>query len=127
MRVEEENIHAIELDAVHLGFGGEVKHRVEVNARLGARTAFADQSGPHGVVQFRVVVGMVAHGSSFRSEALGLNLVDAVARVQTEFRFIAVSRWKSGLKLASAFARNQCQSGSAAILAILAIFAALRN
>ena len=52
VRVEEEEVHAVELDAVHLGLGGQVQHGIEVDAGFGAGAAFADQAGPHGVVQF---------------------------------------------------------------------------
>jgi hypothetical protein len=49
MRVEEEQIHAIEPRAVHLGGGGQAQHGVQIDGRLGIR-AFAHQAGPHGVV-----------------------------------------------------------------------------
>ena len=37
-------------------FGGEVEHRVEVDERVRRRAAFADEAGPHGVVEFGKVV-----------------------------------------------------------------------
>ena len=55
VRVEQEEVDAVELDAVDLGAGGQVEHRVEVDAGFGAGAAFADEAGPHGVVKFRVV------------------------------------------------------------------------
>jgi hypothetical protein len=58
--VEEENIDAIEFNAVDLGFGGEVEHGIEVDARFSAGAALADKAGPHGVVQFGEGVG--GHG-----------------------------------------------------------------
>ena len=63
--VEEEKIHAVELDPVHLGLGREVEHGIEVNTGFGAGAAFADEAGPHGVVQFWIVVAAVfcAHKS----------------------------------------------------------------
>ena len=54
VRVEQEQVHAVELDAIHLGLGRQVEHRVEVNARFSAGAAFADEAGPHGVVEFGV-------------------------------------------------------------------------
>ena len=36
VRIEEEHIHAVELHAVDFGLGGQVEHRVEVDARFGA-------------------------------------------------------------------------------------------
>ena len=52
MRVEEEEVHAVELDAVDLGRGGQIEHGIQVDGRLGIG-AFADQAGPHGVVDFQ--------------------------------------------------------------------------
>ncbi len=63
VRLVEENVDSVKLDAVDLGGGGQLEHRVEVNKRFSARAPFADQAGPHGVVQFRKRVGMAAaHG-----------------------------------------------------------------
>ena len=53
VRVEQEQVDAVELDAVHLGGGGEVEHGVEVDGRFRVRP-FADEAGPHGVVKFRI-------------------------------------------------------------------------
>ena len=65
--VEEEEIDAIEFDAVHFGVGGEVEHLVEINGGFSARAAFADEAGPHGIVKFGIVaVGMLrAHKLGF--------------------------------------------------------------
>ena len=60
VRVVEEDVDAVELDAVDLGRGGQVEHRVQVDRRLGAGAPLADQAGPHRVVQFRERVGMAA-------------------------------------------------------------------
>ena len=56
MRIEKENIDAIELLATDFGFRGEVEHGIQVDARFGTGTALAHQAGPHGVVQFREIV-----------------------------------------------------------------------
>ena len=56
VRIEEEQIDAVELDAVDLGLGGEVEHRVEIDRRLGAGSAFADEPGPHRVMDGGVFV-----------------------------------------------------------------------
>ena len=58
VRSEEEQIDAVELDAVDLGRGRQVEHRVEIDRRLGARAPLADEAGPGGVVEFGEV-GMV--------------------------------------------------------------------
>ena len=42
---------------VDLGVGGELEQRVERDDRLAVGRALADDAGPHGVVQFRIVVG----------------------------------------------------------------------
>ena len=57
VRGEQEQVDAVELDAVDLGRGGQVEHRVEVDGRLGLGLPLADHAGPGGVVQFRVSVG----------------------------------------------------------------------
>jgi hypothetical protein len=68
VRVEKEQVNAIEFLAVDFGFGGAVEHRIEVDARLGARAALADEAGPHGVMQFReIVFGVVFHGTVFHA------------------------------------------------------------
>ena len=61
VRIEEEQIDAVELHAVHLGGGGQIEHRVEIDRRLGVRAALADQAGPHGVVNRGILV-LRAHG-----------------------------------------------------------------
>ncbi len=61
MGVEKEEIDAVEARAVDAGFGGEVEHGVEVDAGFGAGTAFAHETGPHGVVQFRKIVRCGGH------------------------------------------------------------------
>ena len=53
--VEQEQVHAIELDAIHLGLGRQAEHRIEVNTRFSARAAFANKARPHGVVELGVV------------------------------------------------------------------------
>ena len=40
MRIEQEQINAVELDAVHLRASGQVEHRIKVNRRLGALAAY---------------------------------------------------------------------------------------
>ena len=57
VRVEQEQVHAIKLDAIHARLGGELDHRVEIDRRLGVG-AFADEPGPGGVVELGIVVGM---------------------------------------------------------------------
>ena len=61
VRVEEKQIDAVELDAVHFGRRRHVEHRVEVDRRLGIR-ALADQPGPHGVMDSGVFVLGHGHG-----------------------------------------------------------------
>src|ERR1017187_9072833 len=55
VRVKQEEIHTVELDAIHFGPRRQVEHGVQVNARFGAGAAFANQARPHGVVKLRVV------------------------------------------------------------------------
>ena len=52
VRVEEEEIHAVELAAVHLGGGGEFEHVFERDRRMVGAGFLADETGPHGVVKF---------------------------------------------------------------------------
>ena len=59
MRREQEQVEAVELDAVDLGRGGQVEHRVQIDRRLRA-LPLADHPRPGRVVQFRIVVGMTA-------------------------------------------------------------------
>ena len=59
VRIEKEQVHPVEPDAIHLGPGGEIEHGVQVNARLGTGAALADQAGPHGIVKFWVVAPAV--------------------------------------------------------------------
>jgi hypothetical protein len=68
VRIEQKQIHAVEFDSVHLGFRREVEHRIELDARLGAGAALADQPGPHGVVKLGEIAVRVlrAHKSCIR-------------------------------------------------------------
>ena len=69
MRVEEEQIDAVEPHALDFGVGGQVEHGIQVDRRFAARP-FADNARPCGIVEFGVVVGMAAHGregSGFRA------------------------------------------------------------
>ena len=50
VRIEQKQIDAVELDAVHRCVGGEIEHRVEIDRRLGVRS-LADQPRPHRVVE----------------------------------------------------------------------------
>ena len=62
VRGVEEEVEAVEADALELGVGREVEHRIQVDRRLGPG-AFADHARPGGVVKLGVVVGMfVGHG-----------------------------------------------------------------
>ena len=45
VRGEQEQVDAVELDAVDLGLGGQVEHRVEVDERLGAGRALPTTPG----------------------------------------------------------------------------------
>ena len=56
VRIEEEEIDAVELDAVHLRLRGVVEHRLEIDRRLGAGSALADETGPHRVMDSGVFV-----------------------------------------------------------------------
>src|SRR5262249_40068648 len=59
----EEDVDPIEPGAVDLRRSGQVEHRIQVDGRLGAGAPFADNAGPHRVMEFRVFVGMAAtHG-----------------------------------------------------------------
>ena len=56
--IVEEQVDAVELDAVDLGLGRQVEHLVEEDVRFRAAHALlADEPGPHGVVQFGIVIG----------------------------------------------------------------------
>src|SRR6202035_3073128 len=74
MRVKQEKVDAVDLDAVHLGLGGQVEHGVEVDERLGAGGAFADDAGPGCVVELWENVRVV-HG--FPSIIEGLTRIPA--------------------------------------------------
>ena len=58
--IVKEQVYAVELDAADFGFGGHVEHRVEIDKRLGAGAAFADETGPGSVVEFWEVI--FSHG-----------------------------------------------------------------
>src|SRR5437879_4693777 len=55
MRFKQKQIHSVKLDAIHLGIRREVKHGIKIDARLSSGTAFADQSGPHGIVKLGII------------------------------------------------------------------------
>jgi hypothetical protein len=55
VRIEKEEIDAVETRAADLGGRRQIEHRVEVDRRLGVGP-FPDQSRPHGVVQSRLAV-----------------------------------------------------------------------
>ena len=57
VRIEEEQIDAVEFHAVDLRGGRQVEHGVEIDGRLGIGT-LADQAGPRGVVQFGKLCAM---------------------------------------------------------------------
>ena len=62
VRGVEEEIESVEADALELGVGREVEHRVQIDRRFGPG-AFADHARPGSVVKFGVVVGVfVGHG-----------------------------------------------------------------
>ncbi len=64
VRGVQEQVEAVELDAVDLGRGGQVEHRVQADRGLRA-LALADHAGPGRVVQLGEVVGMAAaHGAN---------------------------------------------------------------
>jgi len=70
VRGVEEEVEALEADAVHFGRGREVEHRVEVDGWLAA-VALADHAGPGRVVELGIVVGVVgSHCSSSRVASL---------------------------------------------------------
>ncbi len=50
--MEEEEIHALELLPVHLRIGGEFEHALQADGRVVRAGLFADEAGPHRVVQF---------------------------------------------------------------------------
>ena len=74
VRIEEEEIDAVELDAVHFRLRGVVQHRLEIDGRLGAGSALADETGPHRVMDSRVFVHRLA-GVWLFSERLSLLLL----------------------------------------------------
>ena len=57
VRIVEEEIDAIEFHAADIGFRGEIEHGVEADERLGPGGAFADETGPGCVMEFREVIG----------------------------------------------------------------------
>ncbi len=61
MRLEEEQVDAVEAHALDFGVGRQIEHRIQIDGRLSARP-FADDARPCGVVKFGVIVGMVVHG-----------------------------------------------------------------
>ena len=57
MRRDDEEVDAVEFLAIRpTRVARELQKRVERDDRLGVRRALADHAGPHGVVQFRIVV-----------------------------------------------------------------------
>ena len=61
VRMVEEDVEAVEADAVDRGGGGEIEHLLQPEGRF-APVALAHQSRPDGVVQLRIVVRMVHAG-----------------------------------------------------------------
>ena len=81
VRIEQEQVDAVELDAVDLRVRGQVEHRVEIDRRLGVRAAFADEARPHRVVKGGIfvrgrhvmIVCMLVFGES-RSQRFGVRI-----------------------------------------------------
>ena len=65
VRLGQEQVHAIELPAIDLGIGSQVKHRLEGDGRFVIRpvSALAHDTRPSGIVQFWEVVAVV-HGDA---------------------------------------------------------------
>ena len=61
VRIVQKQVDAVEFDAADFGFGGHIEHRVEADKWLGAGTAFADQTWPGRIVEFREVI--FSHGN----------------------------------------------------------------
>src|SRR5580700_12176586 len=55
MRTSQKQIDPLKSDAIAFGRCSEREHRIEINKRLGARP-FANQSRPHRIVQFWIVI-----------------------------------------------------------------------
>jgi hypothetical protein len=74
MGIKQEQINPIESHAIDFGPGGQIEHRVEIDARLGPGTSFADQAGPHGIVKFRKIVGLrLSHGDIIEEKTQNAN------------------------------------------------------
>ena len=73
MRVEQENVHAVEVDPVHLGCGGQIEHRVEADKRFAGRAPFANEARPHCVVQFWEMIFVCAHPEELIPRAWNVN------------------------------------------------------
>ena len=71
--VEEEEVDAVELLAVDLGVRGELEHAVERDRGMVGAGLLADESGPHGVVQFHRV--LLSSGGAWHQP--GTNRVEA--------------------------------------------------
>ncbi len=65
MGMVEEDVEAVEVDAVDRGGGGEIQHLVQADGRLAA-VALPHQARPDRVVQLRIIVRMVHGGISLR-------------------------------------------------------------
>jgi len=67
MRRHDEEVDAIEFLPVHFGLGRQLEERIERDDRLGTGRAFADDSRPHGIVKFGVVVFGCGHEADLPS------------------------------------------------------------
>ncbi len=66
VRQIQEQVEAVELQAIDFGRRRQVEHRVEVDRRLVARAALADNARPRRIMELRIVVGVFdAHGHPF--------------------------------------------------------------
>jgi hypothetical protein len=51
VRFEKKKIDTVKFDSVNLGTGCQIEHGIEINAGFSARTAFANEARPHGIVK----------------------------------------------------------------------------
>ena len=90
VRIEQENIDAIKPNPVDFRASGQIEHRVQVDGRFGARAAFADQAGPHGIVELGKGIGVLCAHIVLESD-------EASAVV----RLAAIGKWRRDVKSVS--------------------------
>src|SRR5688572_8969911 len=94
MRRNDEKVDAIEFLAVDLGLRGQLEQRVERDDRLTVAGALADDAGPHGIVQFRII--LLRHFIILHFRTVVMARLDRAIHSATLATSATVTEWIAG-------------------------------